>query len=133
MISNGLPTQNAQRIQEESAREVARQQIWLSEACPPDGGTPREEQRKATRIIKVENATRIDKPFCLEADTTQEIEVFFQQIYGVQTSFIGLLFSPSASGAMHRKYIEGKIDPSVDTVYVKLYLKKHHPIHREIA
>ena len=133
MISHGLPTQNAQRIQEESAREVARKQIWLSEACPPDGSTPREESRKVQRIIKLENAARIEKPLLVEADTTNEIEISLQKKYSWQMNMIGLLFSPSPAGVMHRTYIEGKIDPSVDTVYVKLYLKKHPPLPRETA
>jgi len=133
MINHGQSTQNTQRIEERPTGKVARQQIWLSEACPPDGSSPREEQRKTTRIIKVENATRINGPLFIEADTTQEIELFFQDMHGWQTTFIGLLFSPSPPGVMHRKYIEGKIHPSIDTVYVKLYLKKHPPLPREIA
>jgi hypothetical protein len=133
MISNGQPTQDAQRIQEGFPREIAWQQIWLPEAHSPNGSPPREEQRKIKRIIKVENATRLSGPFYLEANTTEEIELFFKDYCQWESEYIGVLFSPSPSGTMHRKYFRGKIDPSVDTIYVRLYLKKHPPIPKEVS
>ena len=72
-------------------------------------------------------------PFSVEANTTEDIELFFKDFCGWESEYIGVLFSPSQSGTMHRKYIRGKIDPSLDTIYVRLYLKKHPPIPEEAS
>ncbi len=133
MISYGQPTQNTQRIEERPAREIARQQIWIPEACPSDGVPPREESRKHSRLVKVENASKLNGPFLIRADTTEELETFFKEKCGWNSHCIGLLFSSSLPGVTNRKYFQGKIDPSIDTIYVKLYLKKHPTLPRDIA
>jgi hypothetical protein len=133
MINYGQSTQNTQRIEERPAREIARQQIWIPEACPSDGVPPREESRKHSRLVKVENASKLNGPFSIRAETTEELETFFKEKCGWNSHCIGLLFSSSQPGACNRKYFQGKIDPSIDTVYVKLYLKKHPSLPRDIA
>lgn len=133
MISHGQSTQNAQRIEERSTREIARQQIWLPEACPSNGSLAGKESEKPTRILKIENATRMNAPLTIQANTTEEIELFLQDYCGWDSDFIGLQFSPSPAGTMHRRFIQGKIDKSIDTIYIKLFLKKHPPLPREMS
>jgi hypothetical protein len=133
MITHGQSAQNTQRDEERFPREVARQQIWLAEACTPDGSLAGKESEKPTRIVKIENATRLTGPFSIQANTTEEIELFFKDYCDWNSEYIGLQFSPSPAGTMHRRYIQGKIDKSIDSIYVKLYLKKHPPLPRGIS
>jgi hypothetical protein len=130
MTTDGQPTTHAQRIEERLTREVAREQIWLTEACAPDGSLAGKESEKPTRILKVENATRLTGPFTIQANTTEEIELFLQEYCGWNSDYIGLQFSPSPAGTIHRRFIQGKIDKSIDTIYIKLFLKKHPPLPR---
>jgi hypothetical protein len=133
MTTNGQPTAHTQRIEERPTREIARQQIWLPETCPSNGSPPREEPRKLKHIVKVENAARMNGPFSIEADTTEDLERFFKDVCNWESEYIGLLFSSSRSGTPQRKYFHGKIDPSIETIYVRLYIKKHPPLPRGIA
>lgn len=64
----------------------------------------------------------------LRANTTQEIETMLVDMFGFDTYYIGLQFYSSRSGTMNRKLLNDVIDPSVEDIYVKLYLKKHPPI-----
>lgn len=77
------------------------------------------------RIIRLENSFQVKDPIHIKANTTQEIEKYLYSIYPINAHSIGMRFSTSCNGTMHRKYIEGAIDPSEVSVYVKLYLKKH--------
>jgi hypothetical protein len=133
MTTNGQPTQNTQGDEERLAREVARQQIWLPEACPPDGSLAGKESEKPTRIVKIENSTRLTGPFSIQANTTEEIELFLKDYCDWNSEYIGLQFSPSPAGTMHRRYIQGKIDKSIDSIYVKLFLKKHPLLTRSLS
>jgi hypothetical protein len=107
---------------------MPREQVWLPEARPSDGSLAGKESENLCRIIKVENATRLSGPFSIQANTTEDIELFLKDYCDWNPEYIGLQFSPSPAGTMHRRYIQGKIDRSIDTIYVKLFLKKHPPL-----
>ncbi len=106
------------------------QRVWLSEACAPGGETSGEptSQDGTPRIIKFENSFQVKDPFCLKGDTTQEIESQILKLYPIDPYYIGMHYSASPEGVINRKFFEGKIDPSIIMVYVKLFLKKHPPL-----
>ena len=129
MNQHGQHSEDTQRKQEELEGKTTGQRIWLAEACAASGkasgGQGSDSKASTTRIIKLENSYQVKEPIYLQANTTQEIETYLCSTYPIDCSAIGMRFSTSLEGTLHRKYIEGAIDPSKDTVYVKLYLKKH--------
>ncbi len=134
MISNGQSAENAQRIEEGCSREVAGQQVWVSEACAEYGGASREEPRKGSRqrIIYIENSYKMKTPFTLYAESTQDIERFLFQEYNFDREIIGLSFSSARFGTIHREVFNGTIPRSYEDVYVRLFLKKHPPLPAKI-
>lgn len=123
MNQDGQHTQNTQRIQKGPQRETEGEGNLFSEACAQQGEASREQ--KPQRIIKLENSFQVKDPIRMKVNTTQEIEQTLLSLYPIDPHHIGMRFSSSREGTMHRKFIEGTIDPSCDTIYVKLYLKKH--------
>ena len=130
MNTDGQRTQDTQRIQEGPQAEAMGQRVWQPEACASSGEASGEPNSKGiSRIIKLENSLQVKDPIRMKADTTREIQETLCSLYPIDISFIGMLFSTSPDGVMHRKFIEGPLPSSEPTIYVKLYLKKHPPLH----
>jgi hypothetical protein len=136
MNQDGRHTQDTQRIQEELQGETKGERSVFSEACAQHGEASREQKpsrhiqletsfQMSPRIIRVENSFQVKDPIPLNANTTQEIATYLYSIFPINSHSIGMRFSTSRDGTSNRKFIEGVIDPSYDTIYVKLYLKKH--------
>lgn len=129
MNQHGQRTEDTQRKQEGSEGEATGQGIRLAEACAASrkasGGQGSDPKASTTRIIKLENSHQVKGPIYLDVNTTQEIEEYLCSTYPIDCSAIGMRFATSQEGTLHRKYFEGVIEPSQDTVYVRLYLKKH--------
>ena len=126
IVHHGQSTQNKTREQERQSPE----EIWR-QVCNREGS---EEQRKKPRVgegkrqycITIENASNVRKTFLAEVKTTEELEQYIQD---KETSLchpsIGFLFSASRFGSTHHSYFSHDIPDDIDTIYVRLYLKKH--------
>ena len=136
MNQDGQSTQDTQRIQEGPQGEAEGERSVFSEACAQHGKASGEQKpsrliqletssQMSPRIIRLENSFQVKDPIHMKANTTQEIEKYLYSIYPIDPHSIGMRFSISCNGTMHRKFIEGAIDPSEVSIYVKLYLKKH--------
>lgn len=127
MFQNGHSesAQDTQRIQERSQREEEGKRRVFSEACASTRNTYGEQ---ISRLIKVENSSQVKDSILLKANTTQDIEEQLLALYPIDPYSIGMRFSHSREGTIHRKFIEGRLDPSEPTVYIKLFLKKHPSI-----
>jgi hypothetical protein len=136
MNPDGQSTQDTQRIQEGSQGEAEGGRNLFSEACAPSGEASgnqkpqRQIQLEASfqmspRIIKLENSLQVKEPIHMHANTTQEIEKYLYSVFPIEPHAIGMRFSTSRDGTPNRKFIEGAIDPSEVSIYIKLYLKKH--------
>lgn len=125
MYQNGQSAQDTQRIQENPQREAEGERHLFSEACASKRKTSGEQ---ISRLIKFENSFQVKDSILLKANTTQEIEEQLLAMYPIHPYYIGMRFSHSRQGTMHRKFIEGLLDPSEPTVYIHLFLKKHPSI-----
>ncbi len=105
------------------------QRIRLAEACAPSGeASGKQNSQGRQRLIKLENSAQVKDTLVMNADTSQQIEEQLLSLFPINSHYIGMHFSTSQEGTMHRKYFEGEIGSSIDIVYVKLYLKKHPPL-----
>ena len=129
MNQDGQRTQDTQRIQEGPQAEAMGQRVWLPEACAPSGEASGKQKSKGRqRLIKLENSSQVKDTLRINANTTQEIEDQLRSLFPIDPQYIGMFFSTSQDGTLHRKYFEGEIDPNALMVYVKLFLKKHPPL-----
>ena len=129
MNQDGQHTQDTQRIKEGPQAEAVGQGVWLPEACAPSGeASGKQKSQHPKRIIKLENSAQMRESVQMYANTTQEIEKQLYSLFGIDCHYIGMHFSLSQEGTMHRKFFEGGIDPDALVVYVKLFLKKHPPL-----
>jgi hypothetical protein len=129
MKQDGQHTQDTQRIQEGPQGEAMGQRIRLAEACAPSGeASGKQNTEGRQRLVKLENSAQVKDSLRMSANTTQEIEEQLLALFPIDPQYIGMYFSTSQEGTMHRKYFEGEIDPDALMVYVKLYLKKHPPL-----
>lgn len=102
------------------------QGVWQSEARATSGEANGESDSKGIpRFIKFENSAQVKETIRINANTTQEIEKKLLELYPIDSYYIGMQFSYSQEGTMHRKFVEGTLDPSEPFIYIKLYLKKH--------
>jgi hypothetical protein len=124
MFQNGhsKSAQDTQRIQERPQGEAEGERRLFSEAC---ASTRKTYGEQISRLIKFENSSQVKDSILLKANTTQELEEQLLAMYPINTYYIGMRFSHSREGTMNRKFIEGQLDPSEPTVYIKLFLKKH--------
>lgn len=130
MNQDGQRPQDTQRMQEEPQGEKAGKRGLFSEACPQSGETSGEARTRTCRIIKLENSAQVKESLRMNADTTQEIQESLCDIYPIDLSYIGMLFSTSPDGTVGRKFIEGPLPSDKLTIYIKLYLKKHPPLSK---
>ena len=128
--TNGQSAPHTSRKQEEPAREGAWQGNLLSEAYPPKGSSSGKAEGASQRIVNIENAQDLNKSLLVLANTTQEIETELVNRFGFDTSVLGFYFSNVRAGTLHRKNIEGALEPSMTDIYVRLYLKKHPPLSK---
>jgi hypothetical protein len=121
--ANGQSAPNTSR---EEGRQEQGQVSLQQQACASDGSTARERDR----IIYVENASNIHKPFVLQKIATVEqlLSVFCSQFPQLCIQSIGLRVSDTRVGTFHRKYFTEIIPYEADTLYITLYLRKHDPI-----
>jgi len=136
MNQDGQSTQDTQRIQEGPQGEAEGKRSIFSEACAPSREASGEQKpqrhiqletsfQMSPRIIRLENSLQVKEPIHMKANTTQEIERYLYSIFPIEPQAIGMRFSTSREGTPNRKFIEGVIDPSEVSIYIKLYLKKH--------
>jgi hypothetical protein len=85
---------------------------------------------KKTRIIQFENASNCSKPFALqEIGTVAELEqAICDRFPDFCSDVIGMRVSGHAPGIVGRKYYTDILPYDVDTIYLRLYLKKHPAI-----
>ncbi len=124
---NGQSSPNTPRKEEGQAREGAWKRIRITEAYPQPGETKGKQQQQTQRqyILSIENSSQVTKAQTLSLATTQELESFLMDLYGIDSSVMGLGFFSAKSGCITRKQIVGEIPISQGELYGKLYLKKH--------
>jgi hypothetical protein len=120
--------QNGQYTQDppgnEGRQEAEGQPYRLQQqACADAGGSP----RKRGRIVYIENSSNTRSPFVV-----QEVGTVDELIQGVCLRFpeicitsIGMEVSSSPYGTIGRKVLTDEIAYEHETLYIRLYLKKH--------
>lgn len=130
MRQDGQSAENPSRKQEGPAQEGAQGCPGVREGCASEVGQSgaQSTESRCQRLIYVENAVKIKSPFLIVCRTTNDIESFLQTTYGFPNASIGILFSATREGSIHRTYFNGIIPASLDTVYTRLVLLKHPPL-----
>ena len=118
---NGQYTANPSR---EEGREEAEGQGHLQQQAREDAGSP---SRKRDRIVYIENCSNSRAPFVVqEVGTVDElIQAVCNKYPDICITSIGMDVSPSRYGSIRRKVFTDEIPYEYDTLYIRLYLKKH--------
>lgn len=89
-------------------------------------------KRKRDRIIYVENSSNVREPFLLEevgtvSELTEKLCIRYPDIC---LDTIGMKMSNARQGVIGRIYFSDEIPYEYDTVYIYLYLHKHHGVRQ---
>ncbi len=111
------------------AEEGAWRQVWKSEACAPDGGSPRGAQGNKPRTLYVENSSEMRGPHTMTASHTDDVITFLQTIRKIDTQYIGIQIASHPMGILQRKVFENcAIPDEIDFLHARFFLKKHPPL-----
>ena len=123
---------NGQSAQDTPRKEGGKEaqgcpQCLQQQAHPQHRASAGEEKahQAKQRILTIENASEVKKTQILYADTTEELEHLLFERYPFDPEYIGLAFYSAKSGSTGRNELHGKINPSQEDIFVRLYLKKH--------
>lgn len=122
MNQNGQCTTKDTRGEQGWKAQEEGQEYLQFQTCPSSRETSGD---KISRLIKFENSFQVKESVHLKANTTEEVEEKLLRLFPIHPYYIGMRFSQTREGTIHRKFIQGSLDPLEPTVYVKLYLKKH--------
>lgn len=108
----------------EGRQEEQRQQDSVQFQAHTDAGS---SERKRCRIIYFENASNVNKPFTLqEVGTVAEVEqAIYNRFPDFSTENVGIRMYGHQPGIQGRTCFTDRIPYETDTLYLRLYLKKH--------
>ena len=118
---NGQPTPNTSR--EEGRQEAEGKGNLQQQTCADTGGSP----RKRDRIVYIENSANSRGPFVVEEVGTVDelIRGVCEKYPDICIASIGMDVSPSRYGTIKIKVLKHEIPYEHDTLYIRLYLRKH--------
>jgi hypothetical protein len=121
LIQYGYPTPNPPG--KERRQENKEQDNLQLQAHTGAGGL----ERKRCRIIYFENASNVNKPFTLqEVGTVAEVEqAIYDRFPDFSTEHVGIRMYGHQLGIQGRTCFTDRIPYETDTLYLRLYLKKH--------
>jgi hypothetical protein len=119
----GQSTKDTQGEAQGSTGEGKTRQIGQWEGSTGEDKKSGESQQSKQYAVYIENANIEKSPVIVVADTTQQVaaslHAFFPQ------PCLGFLFSDKPYGTKGHAFIEGNLSRDIDTLYVRLYLRKH--------
>ncbi len=119
---NGYTTQDPSG--NEGGQEAEGQSHCLQQQARADAGG---SSRKRDRIVYIENSSNCRGVFIVkEVGTVEElIQGVCNKYPDICITSIGMDVSPSRYGSIRRKVLKDEIPYEHDTLYIRLYLKKH--------
>ncbi len=123
ILQDGQPTANTQGEAQEPEGEGATRHVGERKGAPEEAGKSGESQSTKQYKVYIENANIEKTPLMVVADTTQQVEASLHAFF--PQPCIGFLFSEKPYGTKGHTYFDGTISREIDTLYVRLYLRKH--------
>lgn len=122
-LQNGQSPPNTQGEAQESEAKGTTRQVGQREGSTEEVGKSGESQRPKQYAVYIENANIEKSPLFVVADTTDQVEASLHAFF--PQPCIGFSFSEKPYGSSGHKFFQGTLSQDIDTLYVRLYLRKH--------
>jgi hypothetical protein len=120
---DGQSATNTQGQAQRSEEKGKTREIGHWEGSTGEDEKSREGKRAKQYAVYIENANIEKSPVFVVADTTDQVEASLHAFF--PQPCLGFLFSEKPYGTKGHTYFEGNLSQGTDTLYVRLYLRKH--------